>query len=423
MGLYTFDTIYFEMKNPLKKYFGPSTLVAAAFIGPGTVTVCTLAGVRSGYTLLWALLFSVIATIVLQEMTGRLGIITRKGFGEAIREELKNPLIKGLAIILVFSAIVIGNVAYEGGNISGAILGWEEFFIGLDITVNGLTVRLTSVLVGALAFLLLFSGNFKRIVNVMTALVGIMSIVFVTTAVVIKPDVIAILKGLFIPQATPNELLTVIALIGTTVVPYNLFLHASTVQERYSGYSQLREMRIENAVGIVLGGLISMCIVITSAAAADGTLSEVGSAADMAEQLEPLLGSWAKAFMGVGLFAAGITSAVTAPLAAAYAAKGMFGWKDDLKDFKFRFVWMLVLVTGVLFSAVSFNPVTLIEFAQIANGITLPVIAVFLIYIMNKPLLLGTHSNSTRQNVFAVIVILVAILVGFRSLNSVFNFF
>ncbi|MEQ8523436.1 Nramp family divalent metal transporter [Gracilimonas sp.] len=411
------------MNNPFRKYFGPSTLVAAAFIGPGTVTVCTLAGVRSGYVLLWALLFSVIATIVLQEMTGRLGIITRKGFGEAIREQLESPVIRIMAILLVFSAIIVGNIAYEGGNISGAVLGWEEFFIGLDFTINGLNIRITSVVIGAVAFWLLFSGNFKRIVNVMTALVGIMSIVFVTTAVLIQPDMVAILKGLFIPSASPDELLTVIALIGTTVVPYNLFLHASTVQERYSSFSQLRDMRIENAVGIILGGLISMCIVITSAAASDGSLGNITSAADMAEQLEPLLGSWAKTFMGIGLFAAGITSAVTAPLAAAYAAKGMFGWKDDLKDFKFRLIWMIVLFTGVVFSAISFNPVRLIEFAQIANGITLPVIAVFLLYIMNKPLLLGTNSNSNRQNIFGVIVIIVTILIGFRSLNSVFNFF
>lgn len=423
MGFYELGTIYSNMNNPFRKYFGPSTLVAAAFIGPGTVTVCTLAGVRSGYVLLWALLFSVIATIVLQEMTGRLGIITRKGFGEAIREQLGNPVIRVMGIVLVFSAIVVGNIAYEGGNISGAVLGWEEFFIGLDFKINGQNIRLTSILIGAVAFWLLFSGNFKRIINVMTALVGVMSIVFVTTAVVIQPDMVAILRGLFIPTASADELLTVIALIGTTVVPYNLFLHASTVQERYSSFSQLSEMRVENAVGIILGGLISMCIVITSAAASDGSLGNINSAADMAAQLEPLLGSWAKTFMGIGLFAAGITSAVTAPLAAAYAARGMFGWKDDLKDVKFRVIWMLVLFTGVVFSAVSFNPVTLIEFAQIANGITLPVIAVFLLYIMNKPLLLGTNSNSTRQNIFGVIVILVAILIGFRSLNSVYNFF
>lgn len=410
------------MNNPLKKYFGPSTLVAAAFIGPGTVTVCTLAGVRSGYTLLWALLFSVIATIVLQEMTGRLGIITRKGFGEAIRGQLVNPVVRGIGMILVLSAIVIGNIAYEGGNISGAVLGWEEFFIPLDVYIFGLQFRLTPMLIGLIAFWLLFSGSFKRILNVMTALVGIMSIVFVTTAIVIKPDFVAILKGLFIPMATPDELLTVIALIGTTVVPYNLFLHASTVQEKYSNYTQLSEFRVENAVGIILGGLISMCIVITSAAAADGSLANVNSAADMAEQLEPLLGSWAKYFMGIGLFAAGITSAVTAPLAAAYASKGMLGWSDDLKDPKFRLVWMVVLIVGVLFSSFSISPVQLIEFAQIANGITLPLIAVFLLYIMNKTLLLGPNTNSTRQNMLGVIVIMVALLVGFRSINSVFNF-
>lgn len=410
------------MNNPLKKYFGPSTLVAAAFIGPGTITVCTLAGVRSGYMLLWALLFSVIATVILQEMTGRLGIITRKGFGEAIRDQLSNPILRLAGILLVFSAIVIGNIAYEGGNISGAVLGWEEFFVGLDVTVNGFTVRLTSLVIGAIAFWLLFSGNFKRIVNVMTVLVGLMSIVFVTTAIVIQPDLGAILRGLFIPQASPDEFLTVIALIGTTVVPYNLFLHASTVQERYSHFSQMSDMRVENAVGIILGGIISMCVVITSAAAADGSLAEVQSASDMAQQLEPLLGSWAKAFMGIGLFAAGITSAVTAPLAAAYAAKGLLGWNDSLKDTKFRVIWMLVLFVGVFFSATSFDPVQLIEFAQVANGITLPVIAVFLLYIMNKPMLLGTNRNSKVQNILGAIVILVTLLVGFRSLNSVFNF-
>ncbi len=396
--------------------------MAAAFIGPGTVTVCTLAGVRSGYTLLWALLFSVIATIVLQEMTGRLGIITRKGFGEAIRGQLVNPVVRGIGILLVLSAIVIGNIAYEGGNISGAVLGWEEFFIGFDVIVNGINVRLTSLIIGVVAFWLLFSGSFKRIITMMTALVGIMSIVFVTTAIVIKPDLVAILKGLFIPFAHPDELLTVIALVGTTVVPYNLFLHASTVQEKYSGYAQLSEFHVENAVGIILGGIISMCIVITSAAAADGSLSNVGSASDMAKQLEPLLGSWAKYFMGVGLFAAGITSAVTAPLAAAYATKGMLGWSDDLKDLKFRLVWMIVLIAGILFSTFSINPVQLIEFAQVANGITLPLIAVFLLYIMNKPLLLGPNRNSTRQNILGIVVILVTLLVGFRSLNSVFNF-
>ncbi|MEX0610249.1 MAG: Nramp family divalent metal transporter [Balneolaceae bacterium] len=410
------------MNNPLKKYFGPSTLVAAAFIGPGTVTVCTLAGVRSGYVLLWALLFSVIATIILQEMTGRLGLITRKGFGEAIRAEFKHPVIRTVSIILVLSAIVLGNAAYEGGNISGAVLGWEEFFIGFDITVNGFTVQLTPFIIGGIAFWLLFAGSFERILKFMIGVVVVMSIVFVTTAIIVAPDLGAIVRGLFIPTATPGELFTVIALIGTTVVPYNLFLHASTVQERYVRASELSDMRKENAVGIILGGVISMCIVITSAVAFGDEIVEVTNAATMAAQLEPLLGNWASGFMGIGLFAAGISSAVTAPLAAAYAAKGILGWEISLKDFRFRMVWGSVLLVGVLFSSLSIRPVQLIEFAQAANGILLPLIAIFLLYIMNKAVLLGTYKNSTLHNILGIIVIIVAFMVGFRGLNSVFNF-
>ena len=112
----------------IKKYFGPSTLVTAAFIGPGTLTVCTLSGANFGYTLLWVLLFATVSTIILQEMTARLGLITQSGLGEAIRSQIENPAAKTLAILLVFTAIIIGNAAYEAGNISGAVLGISGIF-------------------------------------------------------------------------------------------------------------------------------------------------------------------------------------------------------------------------------------------------------------------------------------------------------
>ena len=408
--------------------------------------------------LLWALLFSVIATLILQEMTGRLGIVSRRGFGEAIRGQLTNPVARVASILLVLSAIVVGNVAYEGGNISGAVLGWEEVFGSWNWTVGesgvgsaevtgtaDLTVRIPALLIGLIAFLLLYHGSFQRILFVMTALVGVMSLVFVTTAVMIGPDLSAVMKGLLIPRATSAEFLTVIALIGTTVVPYNLFLHASMVQGRYTDPIQLSDMRKENAAGILMGGLISIAIVITSATAETLTHQPVQNASDMARQLEPLLGGWAKSFMGIGLFAAGITSAVTAPLAAAYAARGLLGWEEKEKKAemngsegvvevaaqsttqtssfenpRFRAVWMTVLGAGILFSSLSYNPVRLIEFAQVANGITLPVIAAFLLYIINQPTLMGVYRNSLRGNVAGLAVILVTILISFRILRGVF---
>lgn len=409
------------MKELLGKYFGPSTLVTAAFIGPGTVTVCTLAGVRSGYMLLWAIFFSVIATIVLQEMAARLGVVTRQGFGEAIRKELNQPIIKGVAVFLVLGAIVIGNAAYEGGNISGAVLGFEELFFDLGTHINGIYISASPLIIGLIAFALLITGSSKIIERFLIGLVLMMSLVFLTTAFVTSPDLGEIVRGLLVPSASSDQILTVVALIGTTVVPYNLFLHASIVQKKYKDVNQLGDLRRENMTAVILGGIISISIIITSAATLFGDRT-INSAADMASQLEPLLGSWSGYFLGAGLFAAGISSAITAPLAAAYATKGILGWEVGLASKRFKAVWMGILLIGVLFSMFGINPVQVIQFAQVANGILLPLIAIFLLYLVNKKSLLGDYINSRTQNLFGIVVVLVTILISFRSLNSVFQF-
>ncbi len=409
------------MKQALAKYVGPSTLVTAAFIGPGTVTVCTLAGVQSGYMLLWALLFSIIATIVLQEMSARLGLITQSGFGEAIRKELQHPIARFIGIALVLGAIVIGNAAYEGGNISGASLGFQELLFNFDITIEGVYFSLPSVIIGLIAFSILITGSSKIIERFLIGLVVVMSLVFLTTAIVVQPVLKEIIRGLLVPTVSADQFLTVVALIGTTVVPYNLFLHASIIQKKYTHKEQLNDLRKENITAVILGGVISMSIVITSAATLFGD-QNISSAADMAKQLEPVLGSWSAYFLGMGLFAAGITSAITAPLAAAYAANGILGWEGGLKSVKFKAVWMCILLIGVIFSMLSINPVQLIQFAQVANGILLPLIALFLIYLMNKKSLLNDYVNSKLQNSLGMVVVLVTILISLRSLNSVFHF-
>lgn len=395
-----------------KKYFGPSTLVTAAFIGPGTLTICTVVGAEFGYSLLWVLLFAVIATIILQEMAARLGLITQKGLGEAIRSEIENQLLRFGSVLLVFAAIIIGNAAYEAGNISGAVLGIEGVF--------GSTLPWPLV-IGVVAFGILFIGKIKIIEKILIALVIVMSIVFILTAIIIQPDVGSILSGLFIPNFSAENQLAILALIGTTVVPYNLFLHASSVSQKWKHEGQLSELRTENRVAIGIGGLISMAIVITSAASLFGQ-GGVSNMSEMALQLEPLLGSWAKYFLATGLFAAGISSSITAPLAASLTAKGIFGWSDDEKSIRFRSVWVFILVAGTLFSMIGYRPIEVIRVAQIANGILLPIIVFFLIYISNKKSLLGEYVNKPVQNALAILVILISLIISFRSFNSVFNF-
>ena len=402
-----------SMSNRWYNNIGPATLIAAAFIGPGTVTVCSLAGATHGYTLLWALTLSIIATIVLQEMSARLGIITQKGLGESIRSEISQPIAKAIAIVLVLAAIILGNAAYEAGNISGAVLGssiWE----GMD-TTN--IKRITTFFIGLTAFLFLWLGNYKWLEKILITLVLIMSVSFVIAALLSKPDIVSLMEGAFIPSMPDDSILTVIGLVGTTVVPYNLFLHAALVKEKWSGEESLGAVRKDLYISIILGGLVSMCIIIV----ATNTQGEITNAVTMAQGLEMSIGSSAKYLIGTGLLAAGITSAITAPLAAAYAAKGILGWDIGMKDIKFRAIWISILLIGIVFSILGYKPITIIKIAQVSNGILLPIIATYLLWIVNRKNLMGQYVNSFWQNILGFIIILVTIILASKTLWSVFG--
>ncbi|OUR91120.1 manganese transporter [Flavobacteriales bacterium 34_180_T64] len=405
----------------MKKWFkniGPGPLVAAAFIGPGTVTLCTIAGVGFGFALLWAMVLSIVATIVLQEMSARLGVITQKGLSEIIRIEIKNPYFKGAAIVLILSAIVIGNAAYEAGNISGGVLGLEAIFGNPEFAMGNLKVNILSVTIGVIAFIILYIGNYKILEKVLILLVILMSLSFLITAIMTRPDLGEIFKGAFIPSMPSDSILTIIGLIGTTVVPYNLFLHAALVKEKWHKASDLKFARKDTIVAVVLGGIVSMSIIISAAAIQN---QDINSAADLAKGLEPLFGSYAKGFLAIGLFAAGITSAITAPLATAYVVSGCFGWKSNMKSLRFKLVWMFVLILGVMLSSLGLKSIEVIKFAQVANGLLLPVVAGFLIWIMNKSSILGPYKNTLTQNVIGIIILGVTIFLGLRSIIKVFN--
>lgn len=397
---------------------GPGSLIAAAFIGPGTVTVCTLAGVEFGFTLLWAMGLSIIATLVLQEMTVRLGLVHGKGLAETVKNQIKTPFLKAFGILLILSAIVIGNGAYEAGNISGGVLGLETFFEMTTYEFFNLKVNILSITIGTIAFILLYIGKYKVIERALISLVILMSLSFLITAILTKPDILLLLKSLLIPTIPEEGILTIIALVGTTVVPYNLFLHAALVKEKWKGVNDLKTAQIDSYTAIILGGIVSMGIIVCGAAIQG---SEVENAADLAQGLQPLYGEYATYFLSIGLFAAGISSAITAPLAAAYVSKECFGWKGGMNSYKFRMVWMFILVLGIIISSLGLRPIEIIKFAQVANGILLPVVAGFLLWVMNKKVLLGSYKNSKIQNILGILIVLTTLVLSIRSLDRVFE--
>ena len=403
------------MRNPFKN-IGPGALIAAAFIGPGTVTVCTLAGIKYGYTLLWAMTLSIIATIVLQETAARLGLVSQKGLSQVLRTQLPEGMLRKFILGLVLAAIVIGNAAYEGGNISGGVLGLQALGSSGIYTIGSVSINLYSLLIGGIAFVLLYIGNYKVLEKVFLVLVILMSLSFVITAILTKPDVIGLLKSSFIPSFPKNSILMIVALVGTTVVPYNLFLHASLVNQKWKNKADLPAARKDTIVAVILGGLVSMCVII---AASSLSGENIDSAAGLAQSLEPLYGSAARYCIGLGLFAAGITSAITAPLAAAYVAQGCLNLGHGLKSRNFRLIWMSILIIGVLLATFGIKPIQIIQFAQIANGILLPVIAGILIWLANQEDLLGIYRNSKIKNGISLIILAITLILGVRAILSV----
>ena len=383
--------------------FGPGMLVAAAFIGPGTVTTASIAGANFGFVLMWALLLSIIVTFVLQEMSSRLGIVSGLGLSEALRSSINNHFLKAFLMILIVSALGIGNAAFEVGNITGAAIGLSQ--------ISNLSISSSVLIVGILVLIFLGTRIFKMLEQILTVLVVIMSLLFLLTMITIEIDYSKLLRGLLIPNATPSSLLTIMALIGTTVVPYNLFLHADASKRKWKDQElnqALNNSRVDTAISIGLGGLITLAIMSTSAVAFFGSSMEISSE-NLARQLEPILGSYSSYIFNFGLFVAGITSAVTAPLAASIAVTEALGWKNDPSSFRFKLVWIIILLIGLLFAYFGTKPLQAILFAQATNALLLPFLALFLFYVVNNSRLMGSHKNTITINMIALIIIMAVV--------------
>ena len=405
----------------MKLKIGPGALVAAAFIGPGTVTACTVAGANYGFVLVWTLVFATISTIILQSMSARLGVGARLGLGEALMAGARHPVLKFLIGGLVLVALGVGNAAYESGNLAGGALG-AEALLGKSDPVQFKTVVL--ILSGFSAAGLLL-GGYEFLEKVLIGLVMIMAVAFALSAVLVRPDVVELVKG-FIPTIPSDNrgLLTAIALIGTTIVPYNLFLHAAAAKKRWSASSEeaVQDAVADTQISVGLGGLISILILSTAAASLFGQSLDVSNASDMAKAIEPTYGAAARYLVGIGLLAAGFTSAITAPMATAYALTEIIGLKDGrIQQTVFKGTALAVLLIGTFVAVSGIKPVDIILIAQLANGLLLPIIAGSLLFAMNQKALLGDMRNGLVANILGIGIVLIAVLIGARLILRTFG--
>ena len=378
------------------------SVISAAFIGPGTVTTAASSGASYGTALLWALLFSTLACLLLQEAASRISIVTGKNLGQSISDYFENRSSKTMVLLLVLGAILVGTAAYEMGNLLGAVEGIKLLF--------NIPSYLLVLVIGVIAAILLSIPSLRIVSTILGILVVIMGIGFLVTAIMVKPAFNEIIKGTFIPSFPgPQAGMLVLALIGTTIVPYNLFLGSGLSKKGQS----LKEMRFGLSIAIVLGGIFSMAVLIAGSA-----ISGTFSFEALAGVLQDRMGQAGKYLLGFGLFAAGFTSAVTAPLAAAVTLSSLFGQNQPEKwgsaSCRFRIAWILVLCTGIGFASLNIKPVPAIILAQALNGFLLPFVSIFLYVVIQKNLYRRTISNRI-SNILMLIVIYVTLIIGLNS--------
>lgn len=399
------------------KNVGPGPIVAAAFIGPGTVMVCTLAGFNFGYSLIWGLLLSVIATVILQETAGRIGLATGKDLAQLIREQHATPIWKIFQMVLVLVAVVLGNTAYESGNITGAQLGLQVFWQSPNLEIGPLVIQSGNFLIGLTAFLLLILGNYQVIEKLLVSLVLLMSIAFILTAIWVRPDWSAVLSG-FSPSLDSSQITTLVALIGTTVVPYNLFLYASLAKNKWKSPHHIPWMRRDIVLSVILGGLVSMAILIVGSV---NQSPEINTAQDIAIGLEKVFGEFGKYLMGFGLLAAGLTSSITAPLAAGLVICGIMGWSQETRSVSMRLSIGTVVSLGLVFASLGIKAAQLISLAQLANGILLPLISGWIIWLANQKVWMKSHKNPFWINAISILIWSITLILGVKSISSVLN--
>lgn len=384
------------------------SVISAAFIGPGTITTATKAGASYGYDLLWTLVFSTFACLLLQEASARIAIHSGMNLGQAIASRFKNKAARMPILLLVIGAIILGSAAYETGNILGSIEGLKLIF---HIPQTQIVIG-----IGLLAFIALSLRSVQTIAKFMGFIVIFMGITFVTTAFFINPPVSEILRGSFIPSM-PEDYgagLLILGLVGTTVVPYDLFLGSGVLDKKQS----VSEMRFGISIAIILGGLISMAILVVGTIV-EGEFSYIALANKLSLQIEP----WVVYIFGFGMFAAGFSSAITAPLASSITAKSIFDKSNSKKwetqSLYYKLVWGGVLFTGLFFGFIQVEPIPAIILAQALNGLILPFISIFIIFVVNDKKLMGKDNlNGWLSNIFLSIIVWVTMILGFTHIMN-----
>lgn len=390
---------------------GPGFITANVDNDPGGILTYSQAGAKYGYALLWTLIPTTVALIVVQEMSARMGAITGKGLSDLIREEF--GLRATFFTMLVLGLADFGNIISE---FAGLASGMNIFGVSKYIAVP----------VGAIVvWVVIVRGRYKPVERILI-IFSLIYFAYPVSAVLAKPDWNEALKNTFYPTTWSNDpgyLVMIVGLIGTTITPWMQFYLQAAVVERGVDKRHYGLCRLDVIIGCIVTDVIAYFIVVACAAtifhSQHPEITDVGQAA---LALRPFAGDFATRLFAVGLINASLLSAAILPLATSYNICEGLGFESGI-DKRFSeapiFYWLYTLLIGggALIVLIPGLPLLkFILFSQVANGILLPFVLVYMLLLINRPRLMGDYKNSLFQNTIAwataiIMIVLTAALI------------
>jgi len=383
---------------------GPGFVTANVDNDPGGILTYSQAGAKYGYALLWTLIPTTIALIVVQEMAARMGVITGKGLSDLIREEF--------GLRMTFFTMVVLSLA-DFGNIAAEFAG-----VASGLGIFGVSKYIAVPIAAALVWGVIVRGSYKHVEKGLL-LFSLIYFTYPISAFLGHPDWSHALHDTFIPQLSrdPGYVVMIVGLIGTTITPWMQFYLQASVVEKGISKRNYKLCRLDVVFGCIVTDVIAFFIVVACASTLfqSGTHREINDVGEAAKALAPFAGQFASLLFAVGLVNASLLSAAILPLATAYNVCEGLGFESGIdRRFGeapiFYGLYTALILSGAGFVLIPGMPLLkVILFSQVANGVLLPFVLTFMLLLVNKDRLMGEYKNGVWGNIIGIATSLIMI--------------
>lgn len=409
------------------KLFGPGFITGASDDDPSGIGTYAQTGAKFGFHQTWTVIFAFPFMVAVQEMCGRIGLVTGKGLAAVVRSHYGKPVLYSAVLLLT-----IANVINIGADL-GAMAASAQLVFGIPFYL-----WLGIITVVTLLLVVLFP--YRSYVHFLKWL-AISLFAYLFTALIVKPDWWAVIGAALSPTIIYSKefLMNIVAVLGTTISPYLFFWQTSEeVEEKIMhnkitadgksimGKTDVRDMRWDTFIGMFFSNLIAFFIMVTAAATlhANG-ITSIETADQAALALRPLAGDLAYLLFAVGIIATGLLAVPVLAGSASYAISEVFGWKEGLyRSFHQARAFYLVIIcatlVGLVVNVIGIPPFTMLYYTAVLNGIAAPPLIVLILLVANNRKIMGKHVNSWVSNLLGWAIALIMGTAGISLVASLF---